>query len=98
METPITQIILYSSPYLHACFSEIFEKIIFKRITCFINKYEVLNPQQYGFQKSTSTAHAILNTVTFIYDNINRNEFTAFFFLDLKKAFDTVVIKLFLGS
>ena len=43
--------------------------MIFKRITCFINKHGVLNPQQYGFQKGISTVHAILNTVTFTYDN-----------------------------
>ena len=65
---------------LLTCFSKIFEKIIFKRITCFINKHDVLNPQQYGFQKPISTAHAILNTVTSTFNNINRNQFTAIFF------------------
>ena len=53
----------------------------------------MLNPQQYGFQKGISTAHAILNTVTSTFDNINRNQFTSIFFLDLKKAFDTVCHK-----
>ena len=46
--------------FLLTCFSKIFEKIIFKRITCFLNKHDVLNPQQYGFQKGIFTAHAIL--------------------------------------
>ena len=31
------------------CFSKIFEKIVFKSITCFINKHDVLKPQQYVF-------------------------------------------------
>ena len=53
----------------------------------------MLNPQQYEFQKGISTAHAILNIVTTTFDNINRNQFTAIFFLDLKKAFDTVCHK-----
>ena len=75
------------------CFPKIFEKIIFKCITCFLNKHDVLNPQQYGFQKGISTAHAILNIVTTTFDNIDRNQFTAIFFLDLKKAFDTVCHK-----
>ena len=56
----------------------------------------MLNPQQYGFQKDISTAHAVLNTVTSTYDNINKNQFTAIFFLDLKKVFDTVCHKTFL--
>ena len=68
---------------LLTCFSKIFEKIIFKRITCFLNKHDVLNPQHYGFQRGISTAHAILNIVTTTFDNINKNQFTAIFFLDL---------------
>ena len=51
-----------------------------KRIIVFINKHDVLNTQQYGFQKGISTPHAILNTVTSTFDNINRNQFTAIFF------------------
>ena len=78
---------------LLTCFSKILEKIIFKRITRFLNKHDVLNPQEYGFQKGISTAHAILNTVSTTFGNINRNQFTAIFFLDLKKAFDTVCHK-----
>ena len=72
---------------LLTCFSKIFEKINSKRITRFLNKHDVLNPQQYGFQKGISAAHAILNTVSTTFGNINRNQFTAIFFLDLKKAF-----------
>ena len=75
------------------CFLKIFEKIVFKRITYFISKHGVLSPQQYGFQKGISTAHAILNTVTSTFDNINKNQFKAIFFLNLKKAFDTVCHK-----
>ena len=64
---------------LLTCFSKIFEKIIIKRITCFLSKHDVLNPQQYGFQKGISTAHAILNIATTTF-NINRNQFTAISF------------------
>ena len=49
------------------------------------------NPQQHGFEKAhairilfssssfhiLSTPYAILNTVTYTYDNINRNQFAA---------------------
>ena len=83
----------FSPISLRICFSKILEKIIFKRITCFLNKHDVLNPQQYGYQKGISTAHAILNIVTTTFDNISRNQFTAIFFLDLKKGFDTVCYK-----
>ena len=53
METSIIQIILDPSPYLHV-FQKYLQKIVFKHITCFINKHDVLNPQQYGFQKGIS--------------------------------------------
>ena len=73
-------------PILLTCFLKILEKVAFTRITCFITKHDVLNPQQYGFQKDISTAHAILNTVTSTFDNINRNQFTDIFFLDFIKS------------
>ena len=92
MELPIIQIIVNLSPCLHV-FQKYLKKIILKRITCFINKHGVLNSQQYGFQKVIFTAHAILNTVILTYDNINKNQFTAIFFVDLKKAFNTVCHK-----
>ena len=97
METSIIQIILDPSPYLHV-FQKYLQKIVFKHITCFINKHDVLNPQQYGFQKGISTAHAILNTVTSTFDDINRKQFTGIFFLDLKKRLIPFVTKIFLRS
>ena len=45
------------------------------------------------FKKIISTAHAILNTVTSAFNNININQFTTIFFLDLKKTFDTICHK-----
>ena len=86
MKTPINNPNKFRPISFRICFSKIFEKIIFKRITCFLNKHDVLNPQQYGYQKDISTAHAILNIVTTTFDNINRNQFTAIFFFRFKKS------------
>ena len=71
-------------------FSKIFEKLLHKRLSEFLNKNNVIIPTQYGFQINFSTSHAILDIITHAYDNINNNQFTGLFFLDLKKAFDTV--------
>ena len=71
-------------------FSKIFEKLLHKRLSEFLNKNNVIIPIQYGFQTNFSTSHAILDFITHAYDNINNNQFTGLFFLDLKKAFDTV--------
>ena len=37
-----------------------------------------------------STTHAILDNLTSLYDGIREKQFSGLFFLDLKKAFDTV--------
>jgi len=47
-------------------------------------------PEQYGFQKNISTAHAILYIVMAFYDNIYNNDYSNLILLDLKKAFDSV--------
>ena len=71
-------------------FSKILEKLIYQRLIQFLGKYNILIPSQYGFQRNFSTIHAITDIVTLTYDNINIKHYTALFFLDLKKAFDSV--------
>ena len=75
---------------LLSCFSKIFEKVIFHRLSHFFDKHSVLASCQYGFRSNRSTPHAILDIVTAIYDNINIKQYTALVTLDLTKAFDTV--------
>ena len=50
----------------------------------------LLYPNQFSFQSKTSTAHAMLDVVTSLYDSINRNQYSGLVLIDLKKAFDTV--------
>ena len=49
-------------------------------------------PQQFGFRKNHNTTHSCLKLVNFIYDNLNKNEYSISVFLDLRKALDTVNI------
>ena len=71
-------------------FSKILEKLIYQRLTKFLGKYNSLISSQYGFQCNFSTIHAITDIVTLTHDNINIKHYTALFFLDLKKSFDSV--------
>ena len=73
------------------CFSKIIEKLIYRLLIHFFQKHHipVLNPNQFGFQSKTSTAHAMLDVVTTLYDSINRNQYSRLVLIDLK-AFDTV--------
>ncbi|MCP4485567.1 MAG: hypothetical protein GY823_13590, partial [Flavobacteriaceae bacterium] len=42
-------------------FNKIFEKLMHKRLTSFLEKHNVLFPHQFGFQKKKSTTQAILD-------------------------------------
>ena len=70
--------------------NKIFEKLIYKRLISFFDKYDILSHHQYGFRKKSSTSFAIYDLVENLLKNRDENKFTCTFFLDLSKAFDTV--------
>ena len=53
-------------------FNRVFKKIIYKRLTSYIEKHDLLNSSQYGFRKGHSTQHAILDIVNDIQSNMNQ--------------------------
>ena len=58
----------------------------------YMDKFQILAPQQYGFRKNHSTTYSCIKLVNFIYESLNRSEYAISIFLDLRKAFDTVNI------
>ena len=48
-------------------FGKIFEKIIFARLTDFINKFKIIYDKQYGFQKGKSTEYALVTRYSKLY-------------------------------
>ena len=71
-------------------FSKILEKLMYKRLTSFLDKYDLLHEHQYGFQKRKSMEHAILDLNFNIIKTIGKKEKACTIFLDFAKAFDTV--------
>ena len=71
-------------------FNRIFEKLIYVRMSSFIDKHNLLYTAQYGFRKSHSTQHAILYIVNTMQSNMDKGYYPCGIFIDLKKAFDTV--------
>ena len=55
-----------------------------------MNKFSILNKNQFGFQKHKSTSDAVINLTEFIYNGLNKKEHIVNVFIDLSKAFDTV--------
>ena len=70
--------------------NKIFEKIIFKRLYNFLEKYNCIYELQYGFRAKHSTTHALINITERIRDALDNNKPVSGVFVDLQKAFDTV--------
>ena len=77
-------------------FSKIFEKLTHIRVISFIELCNLLNDAQFGFQKGKSITHAVLKLTSMIVGAYHGKQFCACFFLDLRKAFDTLDHKILL--
>ena len=73
-----------------SCINKIFEKILFRRLYNFLEKYNILYEFQFGFRQGHSTEHALVEIIDKIKLAMDNNELTCGLFLDLSKAFDTV--------
>ena len=63
---------------------------MYQRLENFLTKFNILSPNQFGFRKGKSCNDAISSLMEYVYSALNRKEFIASVFLDLKKAYDTV--------
>ena len=71
-------------------FSKIFERLMYNRILSFINKHNLLTPNQFGFQLNKSTELAVNEITNNINNSFEKKESAFCIFLDFAKAFDTV--------
>ena len=56
-----------------------------------MNENEILNDKQFGFRSGHSTEHAILELIDQVSNAFDNNNFVLGVFIELSKAFDTVV-------
>lgn len=70
--------------------SKVFEKIIFKRLYSFFEKYSILSENQFGFRPKHSTIDAIIQFTNQIQEGFKNKETSIGLFCDLSKAFDTI--------
>ena len=71
-------------------FSNILKKLMFNRLTNFLNKYEILYEQQYGFRQHFSTDFALIELSDKIARAMDDKKPMIGIFIDLSKAFDTL--------
>ena len=89
---PKTEINNYRPISLLSNFSKILEKLFYSRLSKFLEKNEIIHPNQYGFRQNLTTTYAKLDIMSKI-NNLyewKETKFTGLIFLDLRKAFDTV--------
>ena len=71
-------------------FSKILEKLVYNRLIKYLEKYDILSSNQYGFRKNHSTFHALVHLYDKISAAIDSKQIVLGLFIDLSKAFDTV--------
>ena len=69
---------------------KIIEKLMYTRLTKYLEDQKILYYKQFGFRKNFSTAHAIISLIDNIEKAIDNGKFACGVFIDLQKAFDTV--------
>jgi hypothetical protein len=77
---------------------KIVEKVINIQLVCYLDSYNHIAPNQYGFRKNISTADAINRVIGNITRQLDNSTKCLGVFLDLAKAFDTVSIPILLNK
>jgi hypothetical protein len=70
------------------CLSKVYELAIRNRLEAYLFKNNLINPNQFGFLKRSSTISATSSLIDEIVKSINNKLKTSALFLDLRKAFD----------
>ena len=72
-------------------FSKVLEIIMYNRTYQYFKENDMFFSKQFGFQVNNSKHHAILNLTDDILTSFEKGQFTLGVFIDLSKAFDTLL-------
>ena len=75
---------------------KIIEKLMYKRLSNFLDINNLIYSLQFGFRQKYSTTHTLINLTESIRQTLDEGSFGCDIFVDLQKAFDTVDHKILL--
>ena len=84
------EVINYRPISLLSNINKLLEKILYERTYSFLEKFDCLYKLQYGFRKSHSTNHTLIEIIEKIRKAIDSGTLACGIFFDLRKAFNTV--------
>ena len=71
-------------------FSKILQKVVASRLTDYLDLYQMINKNQFGFRRNCSTSMAVIHMMEKITKALDDKLYAIGVFIDLSKAFDTV--------
>lgn len=71
--------------------SKCFESVMLDRLSSHLNNNSIINPYQFGFTKGSNTEIATIHLLSEVYNIKDKKLLSAILFIDLQKAFDSVV-------
>ena len=78
--------------------SKAFEKCVCAQLCAHLENNKIFYRHQYGFRSFHSTTHAIVTFCNNIHSALDTDRFNLTVFIDLRKAFDTVIFGVLLGK
>ena len=78
--------------------SKVYEKIMYNRLIIFLENYDILFENQFGFRKLHSSYMALMILTDKLIKSLENGEFIIGVYLDFSKAFDTVDHELLLSK
>lgn len=78
--------------------NKVFEKLIFARMSGFVEQCRLISEKQFGFRRGCDTGQAVLNLLHEVLEANIQGKLAACVFLDFSSAFDTLEKNTFLGK
>ena len=70
--------------------SKIFERLMYNRMLSYINKFNILSNDQFGFRKNRNTELAVIHALMPVISSLNEGLPSISLFIDIAKAFDSI--------